>query len=157
MHRNTIIGICVAFCVIAVGAGWIVAGTSTAPVGVANALTPAALSTATPLKPTIARTSPPTTSSPTDTTAPTAASAATSLPTAAPTAALETAPTAAQAPTPTSPAADPGYIEYTIQKGDLLNSIAKEHNVTAKDILAINQIANPDSLVVGEVIRIPKK
>ena len=48
------------------------------------------------------------------------------------------------------------YIEYTVQKGDLLNSIAKRYNVTAKDILAINQISNADSLTVGQVIRIPK-
>jgi LysM repeat protein len=48
------------------------------------------------------------------------------------------------------------YIEYTVQKGDLLNSIAKKYNVTTKDILAINRISNADSLTVGQVIRIPK-
>ena len=44
----------------------------------------------------------------------------------------------------------------TVQKGDLLNSIAKKYNVTTKDILAINKISNADSLTVGQVLRIPK-
>jgi len=48
------------------------------------------------------------------------------------------------------------YIEYTVQKGDLLNNIAKKYNVTTKDILAINEISNADSLTVGQVLRIPK-
>jgi LysM repeat protein len=43
-----------------------------------------------------------------------------------------------------------------VQKGDLLNNIAKKYNVTTKDILAINQISNADSLTVGQVLRIPK-
>ena len=155
MHRRTIVAICVAFCAIAVGAGWVVAGMSTSPSGVSSAQTPGTPSTATPLKPTPARTSTPTTGSATATSPPTTASGTTSTPAAAPTDAPAATPTAeASAATP---AADLGYIEYTIQKGDLLNNIAKQYNVTTKDILAINQIANPDSLVVGDVIRIPKK
>ncbi len=47
-------------------------------------------------------------------------------------------------------------IEYTVQKGDTLKSIAEAHGVTIRDILALNQIENPDSLNVGTVLRIPK-
>jgi LysM repeat protein len=49
-----------------------------------------------------------------------------------------------------------GYIEYTIQKGDTLKTIAETHSVTIRAILSINQIPDPDSLVVGTVIRVPK-
>lgn len=156
MHRNAIIGICVVFCVVAVGAGWVVAGMSTPSRGVTTAGTAAALLPSVSLVPATAQAGAPTAASAAATTLATTASLATSLPPTAPATSPEPAPTAAP-PTAAPAAADPGYIEYTIQKGDLLNSIAKEHNVTAKDILAINQIANPDSLVVGEVIRIPKK
>jgi LysM repeat protein len=64
-------------------------------------------------------------------------------------------PTATAAPAPVTNA--PAYVEYTIQKGDILYTIAKKYNVTIEDILAINQIARPESLSVGQVIRIPKK
>jgi HlyD family secretion protein len=57
--------------------------------------------------------------------------------------------------TPTASAAD--YIEYTVQKDDLLSIIAQQHGVSVKEILEINQIANPDSLQIGQIIRIPRK
>jgi LysM repeat protein len=79
---------------------------------------------------------------------PTEAPAPTEAPTEAPTA----APTEAPAPTA---AAD--YVEYTVQRGDSLKSIAQKYGVTIRDIIAINQIPNPDSLTVGSVLRIPKK
>jgi len=55
---------------------------------------------------------------------------------------------------PTAPP-DAGYVEYTVQKGDTLKSIAEANGVTIQDILAMNQIENPDSLTVGTVLRIP--
>jgi len=62
--------------------------------------------------------------------------------------------------TPAPPAAastgGPGYAEYTVQKGDILKNLAQAYGVTIKQILAINTIENPDSLTIGEVIRIPK-
>jgi lipoprotein NlpD len=72
------------------------------------------------------------------------------------------APTASSSEQPTAPPEQPtgsphvGYIEYTVQKGDTLKIIADNHGVTIRDILAINQIPNPDSLSVGTVIRVPK-
>ena len=81
-----------------------------------------------------------------------------------------TSPTMAIVPTPTDEASptittatpslsagnDADYIEYTVQSGDLLYTIALEYNVTVEDILAINTIENPDNLTVGSVIRVPR-
>jgi LysM repeat protein len=100
------------------------------------------------------------TAAPASTAAPPEPTAAPPEPTAAPpepTAAPEAPPLPTAAPTAPPVAAEPGYIEYTVQKGDILYTIAQEHGVTIEEILAINQIPNPESLTVGEVIRIPKK
>jgi LysM repeat protein len=107
---------------------------------------------------------------------PTAAIGPTQGPAGSPTAITVAAPTAASAPTlapsqppaaspePTVPptatpalASDPNYIEYTVQRGDILKDIAQRHGVTIGEIMAVNQIPNPDSLVVASVIRIPRK
>jgi LysM repeat protein len=72
----------------------------------------------------------------------------------APTVAPPTAPPATEVPAPTA-AAD--YVEYTVQRGDSLKIIAGKYGVTIRDIIAVNQIPNPDSLTVGSVLRIPKK
>jgi LysM repeat protein len=154
LHRNTMIAICAIFCVVAVGAGLFVANLSKQNGLIAQ-------------QPGIVATSPPTAVAgaeptpladlPTVTIQP--------VPTSAPIAVLDPAePSATSQPAPTSaptataaPISDaPTYIEYTVQKGDLLNSIAKKYNVTTKDILAINQIDNADSLTVGQILRIPK-
>ena len=80
-----------------------------------------------------------------------------------------TAPPATEAPThtavpPTTPPTDApaptaaaAYVEYTVQRGDSLKTIAQKYGVTIRDIIAVNQIPNPDSLTVGSVLRIPKK
>jgi HlyD family secretion protein len=80
----------------------------------------------------------------------------TAAPAAAPTSAAPAAPTSA-APAAPKPTAGTGYIEYTVQKGDILTAIAQHYGVSTKDILAINKLENPDSLRVGQVIHIPKK
>jgi LysM repeat protein len=154
LHRNTLIVICAIFCAIAVGAGLFVANMSRQSALIAQQ--PGTSATSLPTA--VARAEP--TLIPD---LPTAASEP--VPTNAPIAVLDTAdPTATSQPEPTSAptaTAEPigetaTYIEYTVQKGDLLNDIAKKHNVTTKDILAINEISNADSLTVGQVLRIPK-
>ncbi|MEM8532579.1 MAG: LysM peptidoglycan-binding domain-containing protein [Chloroflexota bacterium] len=61
------------------------------------------------------------------------------------------------APTPSALVRnDADYIEYTVRSGDLLYTIALENDVTVEDILTINSIENPDSLVVDSIIRIPQ-
>jgi LysM repeat protein len=169
LHRNTIITICAIFCAVAIGAGLFVAGMSKQ----SPLITQQTGTTSLPTNVAAASEPTPNAEQP----------SATSAPTSAPSAALDPAdPTATSQPTPTSeilteagaptsgiptqggaPAATTApasnttaYIEYTVQKGDLLNNIAKKYNVTTKAILAINQISNADSLTVGQVIRIPK-
>jgi LysM repeat protein len=151
MHRNTIIAICAGFCAVAVIAGLFVATLSSAnrPISVAQT-TPSAESRApTPttgtlaLAPTIAATSAP---SAIATPKPSNTPLATTVPTIAPT----------SVPTST-PALAAEFIEYTVQRGDELLQLAKKYNVSAKEIMANNEIPNPDSLVVGQVLRIPKK
>ncbi|HEU5103402.1 MAG TPA: LysM peptidoglycan-binding domain-containing protein [Roseiflexaceae bacterium] len=152
LHRNTLIAISALFCAIAVGAGLFVAdmnkqsGVIAQQPGLSGTSQPAAA---------------PTQAAP-EADTPTASEPA---PTSAPAVAIEpTEPPATSQPEPTnapSAIATPSgktaeYIEYTVQKGDLLNSIAKKYNVTTKQILAINEISNADSLTVGQVLRIPK-
>ena len=153
LHRNALLAICAIFCAVAVGAGLFVANMSKQSGLVIQQ--PAADTSSTP---TIVASGEPTPIAD----LPTAVSAP--VPTSAPIAVLDPAePTATNLPAPTSvpaataaPSGDPAYIEYTVQKGDLLNNIAKKYNVTTKDILAINEISNADSLTVGQVLRIPK-
>jgi len=154
LHRNTLIAVCVIFCAIAVGAGLFVANMSRHSGLIAQQ--PGLSSTSQP--PTAAATQPtpeadtPTAArEPTPTTAPVVALDPTESP-----ATSQPASTSAPVATATTPSAASDYIEYTVQKGDLLNSIAKRYNVTAKDILAINDIPNADSLTVGQVLRIPR-
>lgn len=54
-------------------------------------------------------------------------------------------------PTPIIP-----YIEYVVQPGDTLSSIAKKYNTTVDAILAINpDIDNPNLIYVGQIIKVP--
>lgn len=56
--------------------------------------------------------------------------------------------TSAPSPTPITAA----EMEYTVQTGDTLGEIAIKFNVTVAEILEANEIPNPDSLVVGQVL-----
>jgi LysM repeat protein len=44
---------------------------------------------------------------------------------------------------------------YTVQKGDELRHIAAKYGVSIWKIIDANEIPNPDSLRVGQVLRIP--
>jgi nucleoid-associated protein YgaU len=44
---------------------------------------------------------------------------------------------------------------YTVQKGDELRNIAAQYGVSIGKIIAANDIPNPDSLRVGQVLKIP--
>lgn len=46
-------------------------------------------------------------------------------------------------------------ISYTVQAGDTLYDIALKFGSTVAAIVAVNQIADPDSLAVGQVLKIP--
>jgi LysM repeat protein len=44
---------------------------------------------------------------------------------------------------------------YTVQPGDELKHIAADHNVSIWKIIAANDLPNPDSLKIGQVLHIP--
>jgi len=156
MHRNTIIAICAGFAAVAVIAGLFVANLSSAsrPITVAQTTPSAESSAPTPTTGALAQ-------APTKAPATTAAtSAALVVATAQPsnTPPATSVPTIAPTSVPTStPALAGEFTEYTVQRGDELLQLAKKFNVSAKEIMANNEIPNPDSLVVGQVLRIPKK
>jgi LysM repeat protein len=81
------------------------------------------------------------------------------IPLAAPPETTETVDTTSAAPGATSPpAATPasnGLETYEVQSGDTLGAIASAYGLTIEEILAVNELENPDVLDVGDVIFIP--
>lgn len=60
---------------------------------------------------------------------------------------------------PTVPVAAPKVrkaFEYTVRDGDILGALARRFEVTTAAIVAANQLTNPDRLVVGQVLTIPR-
>lgn len=53
------------------------------------------------------------------------------------------------------PTAVPAQI-YVVQAGDTLNSIARQFNTTVEAIIVVNDIQNPDNLLVGATLKIPQ-
>jgi LysM repeat protein len=73
------------------------------------------------------------------------------------------APTATPKPTPT-PVVSPTAVasptprtgrQYTVKAGDQLKEIAASYDLTLRQLIAANNIPNPDNLRVGQVLRIP--
>ena len=63
----------------------------------------------------------------------------------------------APAPTPTpTPTPEPSkdYVEYTVVKGDTLSGIAARYGTTYQKIAADNNIANPNLIYPGQVLKI---
>jgi hypothetical protein len=56
---------------------------------------------------------------------------------------------------PESTIATIDMITYQVQAGDTLGTIAIAYGVTVADILAVNEIADPDTLYVGIILNIP--
>ena len=161
LHRNTLIAVCALFCAVAIGAGLFVArmskqsGLIVQQTGAGPTSLPTIVGIAA-AEPTLIADQPTAINAPVPTSAQNAAlDPAEPTTTSQPAPANET-PTEGEIPTTASTGQTATYIEYTVQKGDLLNNIAKKFNVTTKDILAINEISNADSLTIGQVLRIPK-
>ncbi len=60
------------------------------------------------------------------------------------------------------PAAPPGpmrplvsVLKYTVRPGDTLRTIAEQFGVTVGELIAANQLADPDALVAGQALAIP--
>lgn len=61
-----------------------------------------------------------------------------------------------QAPQPTpTPQPPQGYINYTVKWGDTLESIAYQFGTTVEELVRINNLANPNFIYVGQVLKVP--
>lgn len=58
-----------------------------------------------------------------------------------------------QAPAPTEPASGQ---TYTVQEGDIPETIAAQFGITADELMAANGITDPTSLQIGQVLIIPE-
>jgi len=65
-------------------------------------------------------------------------------------------PTATPRPTPT-PAPVPTAAMYRVQRGDTLKAIADKFGVSVEAIVEINQLTNPNAIVIGQYLTIPEK
>ncbi|NOZ06503.1 MAG: LysM peptidoglycan-binding domain-containing protein [Chloroflexi bacterium] len=74
---------------------------------------------------------------------------------AAPTAALPAPTEVPSAASGTGSATGGQVSSYTVQEGDTVYSIARRFNTTPEAIAQFNNLANPDSLVVGQTLQIP--
>jgi len=75
-----------------------------------------------------------------------------------PTATVTSLPSPSVAPTSTatvSPSATPAASSYVVVAGDTLLAIAERHGTTVEALLALNQLTDPDSLAIGEVLYLP--
>lgn len=57
---------------------------------------------------------------------------------------------------PDAAAAETTYTIYTIRPGDTLTSIAKAHGLTVQELIAANQLVNPNLLKAGQELQIPE-
>lgn len=62
--------------------------------------------------------------------------------------------TPSPAPPPTPPD-ETGYVNYVVQRGDTLNSIARKYGVSWVEIAEANGIVNPNLIYAGQVLKIP--
>jgi LysM repeat protein len=74
---------------------------------------------------------------------------------AVPTATPRPTPTAVPSPTPVAAASPQTGRQYTVKPGDQLKEIAAGYHMTVWQLIDANNIPNPDSLRVGQVLRIP--
>lgn len=66
-------------------------------------------------------------------------------------------PTATATPTPTpTPTPEPEGTTYTVESGDTLTGIARQFDSTADEIQRANNISDPTSIQVGDVLTIPR-
>ncbi|MFD9443427.1 peptidoglycan-binding protein [Streptomyces sp. NPDC060001] len=59
------------------------------------------------------------------------------------------------APAPGTGGGTSSTTTYTVKDGDTVSSIAKAHRTTVGEISALNQLANPDKLSIGQKMKVP--
>jgi LysM repeat protein len=70
--------------------------------------------------------------------------------------AMGTAPTAqAQEQPPATPTPAGETIRYTVEPGDTLGKLAQAYDTTVAELVALNEIENPDLIYVGQALLIP--
>lgn len=57
---------------------------------------------------------------------------------------------------PEEESAEPEYSTYIVRPGDTLTSIAKAYNLTVEELIAANELINPNLLKAGQELRIPE-
>jgi len=65
------------------------------------------------------------------------------------------APAPVPEPAPVAPGTGGGSPAYSVQSGDTLSAIASRFGVTVAALVAANNIANPDLIIVGQTLLIP--
>jgi len=48
-------------------------------------------------------------------------------------------------------------VPYSVKKGDTLGKIAKQHNITIRRIVEVNNIKNPNKIKIGQKLLVPKR
>jgi LysM repeat protein len=74
----------------------------------------------------------------------------------APAASTPTASSRPRTPAPASSPAAAGTVTHRIEWGETWYGIAREYGVSSRDLAAANPGVNPDHLISGEVLRIPR-
>ncbi len=64
-------------------------------------------------------------------------------------------PQATPTPAPSPTTQPPQFTDYTVQPNDSLSSIAQRFGTTADELARINGIANPNTLDIGQKLKIP--
>jgi len=72
-----------------------------------------------------------------------------------PAAQVEATPPASTIPETNLQETEGAAISYTVQPGDTLTNIARRYNTTVDAIVALNRLASPNQILVGQVLLIP--
>ena len=59
------------------------------------------------------------------------------------------------APIDATPAIDASTLSYTVVEGDTIEDIAAQFDTTVADVVALNDLSNPDLLQIGQVLLVP--
>jgi LysM repeat protein len=76
-------------------------------------------------------------------------------PTPTPTPQVTEEPTSTPTPSPVASPTPSGPFIYTVQEGDTLTAIAQTYGVSVEDIVAANNLADPNALQIGQTLIIP--